>query len=87
MVVKAKVFVSAKRFVGELQATDFLLTEECIDSPSDGEFIAAAMYFGINAGLRAYQDLFPIGSVIVGGQVAKYCGSLLLDFPMGLLSV
>lgn len=71
MVQKAKVFIYAKKCIGEPKLTDFELKEETLDDVQDGEFIAAATYFGINAGLRAYQELFPVGSIIVGGQVAK----------------
>ena len=72
MVQKAKVFIYANKCVGEPKLTDFELKEEDLDTLNDGEFIAEAMYFGINAGLRAYQEIYPIGSVIVAGQVAKY---------------
>lgn len=71
MVQRAKVFIYVTKCVGEPKLTDFELSEEELDSVQDGEFLAEAMYFGINAGLRAYQDLYPVGSIIVGGQVAK----------------
>lgn len=69
---KAKVFIYANKCVGEPKLTDFEIREEKLDSPSEDEFVAEAMFFGINAGLRAYQELYPVGSIIVGGQVAKY---------------
>lgn len=71
MVHKAKVFTYAKKCVGEPKLTDFELREEELDPIQDGEFIAKALFFGINAGLRAYQELYPVGSIIVGAQVAK----------------
>lgn len=71
MVQKAKVFIYANKCFGEPKLTDFELKEEELDPLKDGEFIAEAMYFGINAGLRAYQEIYPIGSIIVAGQVAK----------------
>lgn len=67
----AKVYIYANICVGEPKLTDFELKTEVLDAIKDGEFIAEAMYFGINAGLRAYIDLYPIGSIIVGGQIAK----------------
>jgi prostaglandin reductase 1 len=72
MVKKAKVFIYAKLHKGEPKLSDFELKEEEIDPLKDGEILIAAMYFGANAGLRAYQELYPIGSIIVGGQVAKF---------------
>lgn len=71
MVQRAKVFIQAKNCVGEPKLTDFELRDEQLDQVKDGEFIAEAMYFGINAGLRAHQDLYPLGSIIVGAQVAR----------------
>lgn len=78
MVIKAKVFTFAKRFVGELKPTDFQLHEEYLDPLNDGEFIAAAMFFGMNAGLRLYQDLYSIGMVVFGGQVARLAKAFIL---------
>jgi prostaglandin reductase 1 len=69
---KAKVYLYANKYVGEPKLSDFELTEEILDPLKEGEFLAEALYFPINAGLRAYVDLYPIGSIIVGGQVARY---------------
>lgn len=71
MVQKAKVYIFAKVHQGEPKLSDFEMKEEELDPLKDGEALIAAMYFGANAGLRAYQDLYPLGSIIVGGQVAK----------------
>lgn len=71
MVRKAKVFIHVNKCVGEPKLTDYELKEEELDPVRDGEFIAEAMFFGINAGLRAYQEIFPVGSIVVSGQVAK----------------
>lgn len=73
MVQTAKVFIYVHKRVGEPRLSDFALKEEELDAVKDREFIAEALYFGINAGLREiYQEIYPVGSVIVGGQVAKY---------------
>lgn len=71
MVQKAKVYIFATKHKGEPKLSDFELKEEELDPLKDGEVLIAAMYFGVNAGLRAYQELYPLGSIIVGGQVAK----------------
>lgn len=71
MVKFAKVFIYANKCWGEPKLTDFELREEKLDEIKDKEFLAEAMYFGINAGLRAYLNLYTIGTTIVGGQVAK----------------
>jgi prostaglandin reductase 1 len=69
--MKAKVFIYAKKFVGEPKLSDIQLVEEELETIKDGEILAEALFFGINAGLRAYIDLFHIGSVMVGAQVAR----------------
>lgn len=71
MVQKAKVFVFGTKHQGQPKTSDFELKEEELSPIKDGEILIAAKYFGIHAGLRAYQELYPIGSIIVGGQVAK----------------
>lgn len=71
MVKKAKVFVFATKHKGEPKISDFELKEEELLPIKDGEILISAMFFGIHAGLRAYAELHPLGSIIVGGQVAK----------------
>lgn len=71
MVKKAKVYVFAAKHKGDPKLSDFELKEEELDPIKDEEILISAMYFGIHAGLRAYQVIQPIGSIIVGGQVAK----------------
>lgn len=71
MVQKAKVFLLANKCIGEPKLSDFELREEDLDPLKDGEFLAEAMYVGINAGLRAYIDIIPRESIIIGGQVAR----------------
>lgn len=56
---------------GEPKLSDFELKEEDLEPLKDGEVMIAAMYFGVNAGLRTYQSLYPLGSIIVGGQVGR----------------
>lgn len=71
MLRKSKVFNYASKWNGEPKLSDFELTMVHLEPINDGEFLAEAMFFGINAGLRAYSDLLPIGSMIFGAQVAK----------------
>lgn len=77
MVQKSKVFNYASKWHGEPKLGDFELSEVDLEPISDGEFLAEAMFFGINAGLRAYSDLLPIGSMIFGAQVAKLVSNAL----------
>lgn len=71
MVHKAKVWIYAVESVGCPKVTDFELKTEDVPALKDGEFLAEAMFFGMNAGMRTYQKKFPLGSVIFGSQIAK----------------
>lgn len=69
--MKAKVFIYSKKFEGEPKETDFKIVEENLKDLEDEEFLAEAIYFGINAGVRGYMNLFPVGCKMIGGQIAK----------------
>lgn len=69
--MKAKVFIYAKKIIGEPKLSDIEMHEEELDQLKDGEILAEALFFGINAGLRSYIDLFHLGSIMIGAQVAK----------------
>lgn len=71
MVHKAKVFVNTVKCVGEPKLTDFVLKEEELELMKEGEFIAEALFIGIQAGLRAFLDFLPVGTTVHGGQVAR----------------
>lgn len=71
MVHTSTLIILAHKCAGEPKLTDFELKEEILEELKDGEFIAEAIYFGINAGLRAHSDYLKIGQVVVGGQVAR----------------
>lgn len=71
MVHTAKVWIYAVKSVGCPKVTDFELKTQELPALKDGEFVAEAMYFGMNAGMRAHQKQFPLGSVISGAQIAK----------------
>lgn len=71
MVQTSKVFLYASKWIGEPKLSDFELVEEQLETIEEGEFLAEAMFFGINAGLRAYRDILPVGTMVFGAQVAK----------------
>lgn len=71
MAHRAKVWIYAVESVGCPKVTDFELKTQELPALEDGKFLAEAMYFGMNAGMRAYQKKFPLGSVIFGAQIAK----------------
>ncbi|CAO1406231.1 unnamed protein product [Diamesa hyperborea] len=83
--MKAKVFIYSKKFEGEPKETDFAIIEEDLKELEDGEFLVEAIYFGVNAGVRAYMNLFPVGCKMIGGQIAKILESKNADYPTGSL--
>lgn len=68
---KSKVIQYARKWIGEPKLGDFKISDVDLQPIRDGEFLAEAMFFGINAGLRAYADIISLDSVIFGAQVAK----------------
>lgn len=77
----AKIWIYAVDSVGCPKPTDYELKTEELPELKDGEYLAEAMYFGMNAGMRAYQRKFPVGSVIFGSQIAR---SVYLDFSKNI---
>lgn len=71
MSTKAKVFIYAKKFQGEPKLSDFQLQEEDLPAIQDGEFLAEAIYLSVDPYMRPYMSRFPVGSNMIGGQVAK----------------
>lgn len=70
--MKAKKFVYIKEFSGEPQLTDIELQEEELPGIKDGEILCEAEYLSVDPYMRPYMERFPVGTVMIGGQVAKY---------------
>lgn len=68
----AKVWTYAKEFKGEVQQDNFELIEEKLRDIENGEFLAEAIFLSVDPYQRTFQLQFPVGSVILGRQVAKY---------------
>lgn len=71
MAVRAKTFIYASAFKGEPKLTDIQLTEEDLPPLKDEEFMIEALYLSVDPYMRPYMSRFPIGSLMIGGQVAK----------------
>lgn len=69
--VKAKVFVYARPFEGDPQLSNFALQEENLPDLKDGEILIEALFISVDPYMRLYVQSNPIGSVMIGGQVAK----------------
>ena len=71
MALRAKVFLYENAFKGAVKLTDFKLVEQDLPALKDGEFLAAAVYLSVDPYTRSYVLGNPLGSTMIGRQVAK----------------
>lgn len=71
MEAKAKVFIYANAFKGEVRLTDFRVVEESLDSLKNEEFLVEAIYISLDPYQRTLMLSFPVGSMMLGRQIAK----------------
>ncbi|KAL9696283.1 hypothetical protein quinque_015568 [Culex quinquefasciatus] len=83
MVYTAKKWIYARSFDGEPKPDDFRLEEEVMPELQDGEFLAEAEFLSVDPYMRIYILSYPVGSVMIGGQVARVLESRNADFPVG----
>ncbi|XP_046571425.1 prostaglandin reductase 1-like [Haliotis rubra] len=81
--VKSKKWILAREFEGEPKDSNFKLEEEELPALKDGEFICDAVYLSVDPYMRAYS--YPVGSCIIGEQVARVSESKNKDYPVGCL--
>ncbi|XP_067683333.1 prostaglandin reductase 1-like [Haliotis asinina] len=81
--VKAKKWILAAEFAGEPKDSNFKLVEEDLRALKDGEIICDAVYLSVDPYMRAH--VFPVGSCIIGEQVARVTESKNADYPVGCL--
>ncbi|XP_025994544.1 prostaglandin reductase 1 isoform X2 [Solenopsis invicta] len=80
--VKARKYVTVNHFVNEAQPTDLKLLEEELPPLQNGEYLVKAEYFSVDPHMRTYMRKFPLGSTMLGGQVAKIIESKNPEFPV-----
>ncbi|XP_039453376.1 prostaglandin reductase 1-like [Culex pipiens pallens] len=83
MVYTAKKWIYARAFDGEPKLDDFRLEEEVMPELQDGEFLAEAEILSVDPYMRIYILSYPVGSVMIGGQVARVLESRNAGFPVG----
>ncbi|XP_058811534.1 prostaglandin reductase 1-like [Topomyia yanbarensis] len=81
--VVAKKWIYARAFTGLPTRENFRLEEETLPDIKDNEFLAEAIFASVDPYIRVYMARYPIGSVMVGGQVAKVLQSRHPSFPVG----
>lgn len=69
--VRAKKFLYVSAFKGDPKPSDFKLVEEDLPELKDGEILTEAIYLSVDPYMRPYMMAYPVGSIMIGGQVAK----------------
>lgn len=77
-------WIYVKKFVGEPTSENFQLIEEELPPLQDGEFLAKAEYLSVDPYMRPYMSRFPIGSLMIGGQIAEVIESRNDAYPVGV---
>ncbi|XP_077302044.1 prostaglandin reductase 1-like [Arctopsyche grandis] len=85
--VKARKYLMVTHFQGEPKKTDLKLVEEELPSLADGEFLCKAKYLSVDPYMRPYMMRYPVGSLMIGSQVAEIVESKSSKFPVGKLVV
>ncbi|XP_058831166.1 prostaglandin reductase 1-like [Topomyia yanbarensis] len=81
--VLAKKWIYAKAFSGLPTAENFRLEEETVAAIKDNEFLAEAVFLSVDPYMRPYMLQYPVGSVMIGGQIAKVLESKHPKYPVG----
>lgn len=71
MSTKAKVFVYANPFKGDVKLTDFKFAEEQLPPLRDGQFLAKASFISVDPYAKTLALSFPVGTTMTGRQVAE----------------
>lgn len=72
MSIRAKKFIYANAFQGEPKLSDIQLIEEDLPALKSGEVLIEALYLSVDPYQRIWMALkFPVGTTMIGGQVAK----------------
>jgi len=85
MAVRAKKFIYASAFKGEPKLSDIQLVEEDLPELKDGEILLETLYLSVDPYMRPYMTRFPVGSLMIGGQVAKVTDSKHAKYPKGTI--
>ena len=68
----AKKIVYSKKFEGSPKLSDFKLESEELRAIKDNEILTEALYFSVDPYVRKAIDRFPVGTTMIGRQIAKY---------------
>ncbi|XP_018394900.1 PREDICTED: prostaglandin reductase 1-like [Cyphomyrmex costatus] len=81
--VKAKKYILVNYFVNEAKSTDLKLVEEELPLLQNGEYLVETEYLSVDPYMRPYVRDLPLGTTMIGSQVAKIVESKNPSFPVG----
>ncbi|XP_046617860.1 prostaglandin reductase 1-like [Neodiprion virginianus] len=81
--VVAKKFVINKYFEGEPKRSDLSLVEEELPALQNGEYLIEAKFLSVDPYMRPYVYRVPLGSTMIGSQVAEIIETKNPYFPVG----
>jgi prostaglandin reductase 1 len=83
--MKARKWILAKHFQGEPKEDDLELQEEELPELKDGDVLFEALYLSVDPYMRPYSASCPIGSTMIGQQLAKVTQTKNKDYKEGEL--
>ncbi|XP_055376423.1 prostaglandin reductase 1-like [Condylostylus longicornis] len=80
--VKGKRFIYAKAFEGEPNLDNFKLEEFNLPRLENGAVLCEAIFVSVDPYIRAFMNQYPIGTKIIGTQIAKVIDSRNPKYPV-----
>lgn len=80
---EARAWKLAKRFEGMPKLSDFELVKEKLPALEDGQILVKAEWLTVDPYMRGASNSLPLGSTMIGGQVARVIESRHPQFPVG----
>lgn len=85
--VRSKNFVLIKHFKGMPKLSDFELRDEELPQLQDGEYLCQAEWLSVDPYMRPYTARLPLGTTMIGSQVARIIESKNSNFEVGKLLI
>ncbi|XP_067014138.2 prostaglandin reductase 1 isoform X2 [Anabrus simplex] len=80
---KTRRFVLARPFEGEPKESDFEIVEEELRPIKDGEILTEAVWLSVDPYMRVYMSRYPVGSTMIGLQIAKVIETCHPNYKVG----
>ncbi|XP_048507859.1 prostaglandin reductase 1-like isoform X2 [Athalia rosae] len=86
-IINARKYIVSEYFQGEPKRSDLTYVEEQLPALKNGEYLVQAEYLSVDPYMRPYVYRFPLGTTMIGSQVARIVESKNDKFPVGKLIV